>query len=163
MGSEKRSANSDGNCIGAVIEDPVGSTVRHVFDKCTGSWRTFPHPLARRPWPANYGYLLHTYNPSDDDALDVIVLASQPLPTGSEVLVRPVGLLRRRNGDDKVLAVLCSDPHYREIQTLQEVPPEDLQKILHWFADWESVPEVAGELAAWVAIRVAQERYQERA
>ncbi|MCX7624208.1 MAG: inorganic diphosphatase [Thermomicrobium sp.] len=139
-----------------MIEDPAGSLVRHVFDASRGEWRTYAHPHARRPWPANYGYLVGTYNPCDDDALDVVVLASEPLPTGTRLLVRPVGLFRRSGGDDKVLAVACADPRYGSIRRLAEVPAEDIARILAWFADWESPPELADESAAWSAVAAAR-------
>ncbi|MCX2726938.1 inorganic diphosphatase [Thermomicrobium sp. 4228-Ro] len=140
-----------------MIEDPAGSLVRHMYDPASGTWRTFPHPHARRPWPANYGYLVGTYNPSDDDALDVIVLAGEPLPTGTRVTVRPVGLLRRASGDDKIVAVRCDDPRYGSVRRLAEVPAEDLDRILGWFADWEQPPpELADEQAAWATIEAAR-------
>ncbi|MDW7981648.1 MAG: inorganic diphosphatase [Thermomicrobium sp.] len=144
-----------------MIEDPAGSTVRHVYDAESETWRTFRHPLARRPWPANYGFLLRTYNPSDGDALDVIVLASEPLPTGTRLRVRPVGLLRRANGDDKVLAVACSDRRYGACRRLTDLPATEIQDILAWFASWEAVPALADEAAAWAAVaearRIAEE------
>lgn len=161
MGRIRRVANRDTGCIEAVIEDPAGSTVRHVYDTRAGTWRTFPHPFARRPWPANYGFLVGTYNPSDDDALDVIVLASRPFVTGTRLLVRPVGLLRRQNGDDKVLAVACADQRFGTICRLAEVPREDIERILAWFADWEAVPELADETAAWEAVALARRNEEE--
>lgn len=157
MGCERRPSHRSADCLEAVIEDPAGSVVRHVYDRTTGTWRTFPHPHARRPWPANYGYLVGTYNPSDDDELDVIVLASVPLPTGTRVTVRPVGLLRRASGDDLVVAVRCDDPRYGSVQRLAEVPTDDLARILDWFADWEQPPpELADEQAAWATIAAAR-------
>ncbi len=162
MGWNDRTSDRHVDGIPAVIEDPAGSTVRHVRDPETGEWRTYRHPFARRPWPANYGYLLGTYNPTDDDALDVVVLASRPLPTGTRLLVRPVGLLRRVHGDDKVLAVACDDPAYASIYRLTDVPEADLVRILDWFADWEATPEVADEQAAWEAIEAARRAEEER-
>lgn len=156
MGCAERSADRACDCVEAVIEDPAGSFVRHVYDRAAGQWRTFRHPYAQRPWPANYGYLVGTYNPSDDDALDVIVLASAPLPTGTRLAVRPVGYLRRANGDDKILAVACDDPRYGSVRCLAAVPPEDLARILEWFADWEQPPEVADEHTAWAAVAAAR-------
>lgn len=157
MGCDQRPADRAADCLEAVIEDPAGSLVRHMYDPASGTWRTFPHPHARRPWPANYGYLVGTYNPSDDDALDVIVLAGEPLPTGTRVTVRPVGLLRRASGDDKIVAVRCDDPRYGSVRRLAEVPAEDLDRILGWFADWEQPPpELADEQAAWATIEAAR-------
>jgi len=156
MGDPERPSDRASRCLEAVIEDPAGSMVRHVYDPVIGQWRTYRHPAAVSPWPANYGYLPGTYNPSDDDALDVIVLSQDPLPTGTRLLVRPVGLLRRADGDDKILAVACDDPAYGAVQRLSEVPVDAIERILRWFTEWETAPEIADEEAAWVAIHAAR-------
>ncbi|WP_051914240.1 inorganic diphosphatase [Thermorudis peleae] len=126
------------DCITAMIEDPAGSTVRHVLDPEHG-WITYQHPYARRPWPANYGFLPGTYNPADDDPLDVIVLAASSLPTGTTTRVRPIGLFRRPDGDHKVLAVVCDDPVYGHARQLADLPPHVMTAIEEWFADWTVV------------------------
>jgi len=126
----------------AVVEDPRGATQRHVWDDAAGTWRTYQHPHATRPWPTSYGFLPGTWNPADQDALDVMILATSPLPTGTRLRVRPVGLLRRPDGDDKILAVAVDDPAYADLRWLGEVPAADLAAIEAWFRDWS-------EAGAW--------------
>jgi inorganic pyrophosphatase len=96
--------------IVVVIEDPRGSTVRHHWDERTGRWIEKLHPHSATPWPANYGYIPGTFNPSDNDDLDVLVLSRDPLATGSEITVRVIGLLRRPDFYEKILGVLVGDP-----------------------------------------------------
>ncbi|MCM8748736.1 inorganic diphosphatase [Thermomicrobiaceae bacterium CFH 74404] len=144
-----------GDCLEAVIEDPAGSTVRHARDQATGTWTTYRHPHARRPWPAAYGHLPGTYNPIDDDALDVIVLSSMPLRTGQRVRVRPIGVFVRPDGDHKVLAVRCNDPRYGGVVDLLQAPAEDLRAIEEWFADWDIVLGWESAEVAWQLIRSA--------
>jgi len=150
-----------GNCLEAVIEDPAGSTARHTFDAASGTWVAYRHPHARRPWPAAYGHLPGTYNPTDDDELDVIVLSSVPLRTGQRVRVRPIGLFRRPDGDHKVLAVHCDDPRYGGMVDLHQAPPEDLRAIEEWFADWDIVLGWENAEVAWQMIRSATEARDE--
>lgn len=125
--------------LDAVVEDPRGSTVRHYLDPATGTWRTYEHPYAVDPWPANYGFLPGTHNPADGDALDVLILAGPALPTGTQVRVRPVGLLERPDGDHKVIAVVVADPIYGDLRWLSEVPEEDRLVIERWFRAWGPV------------------------
>lgn len=125
--------------LNAVIEDPRGATARHYLDAATGLWRTFHHPRARSPWPANYGFLLDTHNPADDDPLDTLVLAVQAFATGTELPVRPVALLLRPDGDHKVIAAAIEDLAYRDIRWLREVPRDDVARIERWFAEWTAV------------------------
>lgn len=121
--------------VDAVIEDPKGATCRHYLDHWTGEWRAVPYPFVVDPWPANYGFLPGTHNPADDDELDVIVLARQPLPTGTRLQVRPVALLRLTDGDHKILAVAVGDPDYGWIPTLDKVPAADLTAIEQWLPE----------------------------
>ena len=122
--------------LDAIIEDPAGATRRHHRDPTTGRWVTRRHPHTASPWPANYGFIPGTPNPADGDDLDVLVLASDPLPTGSRVCVRVVGLLHRPDGDHKVLAVRDGDPLYAGVADLTSVPDADIARITAWFRDW---------------------------
>ncbi|MDI3341470.1 MAG: inorganic diphosphatase [Sphaerobacter sp.] len=123
----------------AVVEDPRGATCRHAWDPARGSWRVYRHPHAVSPWPANYGFLPGTWNPADGDALDAIILATAALPTGTRLWVRPVGLLRRPDGDHKVLAVAVDDPAYADVRWLADVPKADLAAIEAWFQEWDAL------------------------
>lgn len=125
--------------VEAVIEDPRGATRRHVRDRQTGEWIEKRHPHAVSPWPANYGFLAGTYNAADGDELDVLVLSTSRLATGTVVPVRPVGVLLRPDGDHKIIAVLLGDPAYQDIRWLGEVPPGDIMGIDAWFAEWTTV------------------------
>lgn len=140
----------------AVVEDPRGATERHVWDEVAGTWRTYQHPHATRPWPASYGFLQETWNPVDQDPLDVIILATPPLPTGTCLRVRPVGLLRRPDGDDKILAVAIDDPAYADVRWLAEVPHSDLAAIEAWFRDWSDAGAWEDAAAAERLIRDSQ-------
>lgn len=142
----------------AIIEDPKGSTVRHHRDPDTGKWTPTPHPYTDRPWPASYGYLAGTWNPADEDDLDVLVLARDPLETGSRVSIRAVGLLRRPDGDDKILAVLAGDEEYGHIEHFDEVPTGEIAAIEAWFADWDEVGEWHDETIARRRIEEARAR-----
>jgi inorganic pyrophosphatase len=148
--------------VEAVIEDPRGSTTRHHFDTDRRVWVEAPHPHSSTPWPASYGYLPGTFNPADDDALDTLVLATNPLRTGTRLAIRPVGLLIRPDGDHKILAVAAGDPTYGNIMRLETVPPQDIERIEAWFAEWSRVGHWRDERAAWQQIADLSENDSER-
>lgn len=127
--------------IDAIIEDPRGSTVRHFQDRATGVWVAKPHAFTSNPWPVSYGYIPDTLNPVDGDALDIMVLARDALETGSRIRVRPVGMLRRPDGDDKILGVLIGDPDLGGLERLSDVPGREIEEINDWFAVWDEVGE----------------------
>ncbi len=134
--------------IVAVIEDPRGSTIRHHWDPVSEQWVARAHPHSAEPWPASYGYIPGTWNSADNGELDVLVLAETPLETGDSVRVRPVGLLQRPDGDDKVLAVMIDDPRYGSVTRLDEVPRGEIDAIVAWFANWSEVGSWQNECGA---------------
>jgi inorganic pyrophosphatase len=138
-----------------VIEDPRGSTLRHHWDENSRSWVERPHPHSNTPWPANYGYMPETWNPADEDALDVLVISTDPIETGSQVEIRVVGLLLRPDGDDKILGVLVSDPIFGSISRFQDVPSEQVLAIERWFAEWSQIGQWRDESSARARIEQA--------
>jgi inorganic pyrophosphatase len=94
----------------AIIEMPRGDTRRrHLkFDK-TGfvDLGTIMDviPVNEGVMPVHYGYIPNTLNSKDDDEVDVLVLSEKDFKVGEEVDVRPIALIVRADGDDKVVAV----------------------------------------------------------
>ncbi len=61
----------------------------------------------------NYGFIPHTLA-GDGDTVDVVLLGDKPIPSGSVVSARPIGIVKmldRGVPDDKVIAVLADEPN----------------------------------------------------
>jgi inorganic pyrophosphatase len=100
-----------------VIEIPQGSKNKYEYspelDVLTLDF-VFTGDFA---WPFNYGFVPETLA-GDGDALDVIVLASNPIDAGSVVSCRAVGLIEtldRDQVDNKLIAVPVRDHGQDEI------------------------------------------------
>ena len=61
----------------AVVEIPMGSSVKYELDKKTGLLRLDRMLYSAVYYPANYGFIPQTYA-EDDDPLDVLVLCQEP-------------------------------------------------------------------------------------
>ena len=77
----------------------------------------------------------------DGDPLDVCVFAERPI-TRSEILVdaRVIGGLPMRDAgqaDDKIVAVLESDPFWAGVEALDQLPPVLLERLRHYFATYK--------------------------
>ena len=62
----------------AVIEIPMGSSVKYELDKETGLLKLDRILYSAVYYPANYGFIPQTYA-EDDDPLDVLVLCQEPV------------------------------------------------------------------------------------
>jgi len=105
------------------------------MDHETGRIRLDRTLFASVHYPADYGFIEGTLG-EDSDPLDALVLVSEPTFPGCEIDVRPVGVFKMRDDkgiDHKVLCVPVSDPLWRTIENLKEVPPHLLDEIEHFF------------------------------
>src|SRR5438445_3327699 len=96
----------------AVIEIPMGSSVKYELDKETGLLRLDRILYSAVYYPANYGFIPQTLA-EDDDPLDVLVLCQEPVSPLTLVNARPIGLMTMTDTGKrahKILAVARDDP-----------------------------------------------------
>lgn len=95
----------------AFIEIPKGSAIKYEVDPVSGHLkvdRILPKPFV---YPAHYGFL-PDMPAADGDLLDVLIVTDHPLLPNTLIEVRPVGLIKMRDGgvdDHKVLAIPRTD------------------------------------------------------
>lgn len=80
----------------------------------------------------------------DMDPLDICVLTERAINHGGVVVrARPIGGLRMFDGaevDDKIIAVLESDPTYESWTELEHCPPVLIDRIQHYFLTYKDMP-----------------------
>src|SRR5437868_5243516 len=109
----------------AVIEIPMGSSVKYELDKATGMLRVDRILYSAVYYPANYGFIPQTLA-EDDDPLDVLVLCQEPVAPLTLVSARTIGLMTMIDSgkkDHKILAVAVDDPEYNGFHDTSELPP----------------------------------------
>ena len=112
----------------ALVEIPMGSSVKYELDKKTGLLRLDRILYSAVYYPANYGFIPQTYA-EDDDPLDVLVLCQEPLSPLTLVSARAIGLMTMVDGgkrDHKILAVAVDDPEFNSFREAGELPPHRL-------------------------------------
>ena len=125
----------------AVIEIPKGSRCKYELDKKTGMLRLDRVLYTATHYPANYGFIPRTYA-DDGDPLDVLVLCSEQIFPMTLVQVYPIGVMRMIDSgklDDKIIAVPFSDPTYRGIRSIDELPPHIFDEIMHFFSVYKQL------------------------
>ena len=92
-------------------------------------------------FPGDYGLIPQTYF-EDGDALDILVLISEPTFKGCVAAARPIGVLRMKDEkghDDKILAVASTDPFYHGVYELDDVYPHTLSEIAEFFKTYKGL------------------------
>src|SRR5258707_272722 len=108
----------------AVIEIPLGSSVKFELDKETGMLRVDRIHYSAVFYPANYGFLPQT-RAEDGDPLDVLVLCQEAVAPLTLVKARGIGLMTMIDSgkrDHKILAVAVDDPEYNGFHEAAELP-----------------------------------------
>lgn len=107
-------------------------------------------PVNNGIMPVDYGYVPNTFNASDKDEVDVLLISSNKYSVGDEAVVEPIGLLRREDGDDKIIAVDVGNP----IKNWVELPDEVRKSITEFFGYKHKIISIEG---AEVAVKYLED------
>ena len=126
-----------------IVETPKGSKNKYevskehdaiVLDRVLHSSVVFP---------LEYGMIPQTFY-EDGDAIDAMVVISEPTFMGCVIEARPLGVLRMRDekgADDKVLCAAIRDPRNREYHDLTDLPTHYLEEIAEFFRTYKRLEE----------------------
>ncbi len=137
----------------AYIEITPNDGVKYEIDKLTGYLRVDrPQGSAALP-PTLYGFVPRTYcgdrvaaltpaaTQGDGDALDICVLSQQRIERAEVVtparVLGGVRLLDNGEADDKIIAVLDSDPVFKYAKDLRNLPDAVVNRIVHYFGTYK--------------------------
>jgi inorganic pyrophosphatase len=163
-----------GECLpqvfSAIVEIPMGSSVKYELDKKTGLLRLDRILFSAVYYPANYGFIPQTYA-EDDDPLDVLVLCQETLAPLTLVTARAIGLMTMVDSgkrDHKILAVAVDDPEFNVFREAAELPPHRLTMLRRFFQDYKQlegkaveVDEIQPAVHTFEVIEDALERYSQ--
>jgi inorganic pyrophosphatase len=166
--------------VTAFIEITSVDGIKYEIDKSTGYLKVDRPQLSSSLPPSLYGFIPRTYcgkrigalagsgMRGDGDPLDICVISERPV-TRSEVLVpvRVIGGLRvidRNEADDKIIALMESDPVSEGIRDLEDLPSALLTRLKHYFLTYKLIPgqadppvvEIAAVYGKGEAARVIQ-------
>jgi inorganic pyrophosphatase len=132
----------------AVIEIPMGSSVKYELDKTTGLLRLDRILYSAVYYPANYGFVPQTLA-EDDDPLDVLVLCQEAVAPLTLVKARAIGLMTMMDSgkkDHKILAVAVDDPEYSGFREAADLPAHRLRMLQRFFQDYKTLEEKTVEV-----------------
>lgn len=132
----------------AVIEIPMGSSVKYELDKGTGLLKLDRVLYSAVYYPANYGFIPQSLA-EDDDPLDVLVLCQEPVAPLTLVSARAIGLMTMIDSgkkDHKILAVAVNDPEYNGFREADDLPPHRLSMLRRFFQDYKTLEGKAVEV-----------------
>jgi inorganic pyrophosphatase len=136
-----------------IIEIPQNADpIKYEVDKTTGALFVDRFMGTAMHYPCNYGYIPHTIS-DDGDPVDVLVITPLPIVVGAVVRCRALGILNMEDeagGDAKLIAVPVNKvlPWYKHWQSVDDVAPERLAQIQHFFEHYKDL-----EKGKWVKVK----------
>ncbi|MDQ6900767.1 MAG: inorganic diphosphatase [Candidatus Dormibacteraeota bacterium] len=154
-----------------IVEVPKGSRNKYEVNHETGIIHLDRELFTATRYPAEYGYIEHTWA-EDGDPLDVLVMLREPTFPGCRIRCRAIGIFAmqdEKGPDHKILAVPVWDQRQGWFD-LSDVPRPFLKEIAHFFDIYKDLEEgKATTVGDWTSregaeeeIRRAQERYSAR-
>jgi inorganic pyrophosphatase len=142
--------------VNAYVEITPFDAMKYEIDKTTGYLRMDRPQTSSSLPPTLYGFIPRTYcaarvarlsrraEAGDGDALDICVITERPI-NRAEVLVsaKVIGILKTLDGgraDDKILAVLDSDPVWGDVEDIAGMPEIVTFRLRHYFGTYKMVP-----------------------
>jgi inorganic pyrophosphatase len=129
--------------VRVVVEIPKGSRNKYELDPETGRITLDRMLFTSMQYPADYGFIEGTLG-GDGDTLDALVFVGESTFPGCVIRARPVGLFRMRDekGDDeKILCVPLRDPMWSHVQELEDLNPNLLNEIEHFFQVYKELED----------------------
>ena len=132
-----------------VIELTRGSRNKYEYDAQNCAFRL--NRVLYTYFPCDYGFIPQTLD-DDGDPLDAVLLINEPTFTGCVALARPVANIKmvdEGEPDDKVVTVATTDPFYRHVKSLADLPPSLIQELTVFFENYKRAEGKTTRVERW--------------
>ncbi|MEX0773303.1 MAG: inorganic diphosphatase [Balneolales bacterium] len=153
----------DDSTLEVMIEIPKGSRNKYEYDKEKGVIKYDRMLFSAVHYPSDYGFFPNTLA-LDGDALDALVLVTEPTFPGCFIEAKPIGLFKmedEKGPDEKILCVPVKDPLWNHIETLEDVPPHLLKEIEHFFSIYKDLEDKKTGIEGWADVAAARQIIKE--
>jgi inorganic pyrophosphatase len=132
-----------------VIEMTRGSRNKYEYDARNGVFRL--NRVLYTYFPCDYGFIPQTLD-DDGDPLDAVLLINEPTFTGCVTVARPVANIKMIDGDamdDKIVTVSTTDPFYRHVRSLDDIPQSLVKELTYFFENYKRAEEKTTRVERW--------------
>ena len=128
--------------VPVIVETPQGSRSKVEFDLELGCLKLTKVLPAGFEFPLNFGSIPGTLA-DDGDPLDILLFMSDPVPSGTLVEVRPLGVLEaeqieddQKERNDRLLGVAVESTEHQHLESVQGIEKEKRKQLERFFQDY---------------------------
>jgi inorganic pyrophosphatase len=84
--------------------------------------------------------------------LDAVLLINEPTFTGCVALARPVAnikMIDEGEPDDKIITVSTTDPFYKHVESLEDIPTSLIQELTYFFENYKRAEGKTTKVEKW--------------
>ncbi|HUS78456.1 MAG TPA: inorganic diphosphatase [Patescibacteria group bacterium] len=132
-----------------VIELTRGSRNKYEYDARSGVFKL--NRVLYTYFPCDYGFIPRTLD-DDGDPLDAVLLINEPTFTGCVTVARPVANIKMIDGDamdDKIVTVSTTDPFYRHVKALDDIPSSLVRELTYFFENYKRAEGKTTKVERW--------------
>ena len=132
-----------------VTEMTRGSRNKYEYDARRGVFRL--NRVLYTYFPCDYGFIPQTLD-DDGDPLDAVLLINEHTFTGCLTLARPVANIKMYDegaADDKIVTVSTTDPFYRHIESLKDIPESVVMELSYFFNNYKRAEGKETKVERW--------------
>jgi len=140
-----------------VTEITRGSRNKYEYDARLGVFKL--NRVLYTYYPADYGFIPQTLD-DDGDPLDAVLLINEPTFTGCVTVGRPVAnikMIDNEQMDDKIVAVSTTDPFFKHINTLEDLPKSVIDELTYFYNNYKRAERIVTKVLKWEDAEEAKE------
>src|SRR3989344_4968347 len=150
------------DAMNVIVEIPRGSNNKYEIDKESGLIALDRVLHSAQTFPFDYGFVPKTLW-DDGDALDVIVLTTNPLFPGLMVKCRPVTIMNMTDSgdeDSKIIAVPTDDPRWNDVLDLADINKHTIKEIEHFYSTYKLLQKKEVTVHGFKGVAEAKEAFE---
>ena len=150
------------DAMNVIVEIPRGSNNKYEIDKESGLIALDRVLHSAQTFPFDYGFVPKTLW-DDGDALDVIVLTTNPLFPGLMVKCRPVTIMNMTDSgdeDSKIIAVPTDDPRWNDVLDLADINKHTIKEIEHFYSTYKLLQKKEVVVHGFKGVAEAKEAFE---
>ena len=127
--------------VNLVVEIPAGSRNKYEYFSEAGTMALDRVLHSSVRYPFDYGFIPNTLA-EDGAPLDAMVIMEEPTFAGCLITARPIGLLDMHDSgayDGKLLCVPVADPRQKDITSIRQIAPNQLEDVAEFFRTYKSL------------------------
>ncbi len=127
--------------VNLVVEIPAGSRNKYEYFAEAGTMALDRVLHSSVRYPFDYGFIPNTLA-EDGAPLDAMVIMEEPTFAGCLIKARPIGVLDMHDSgayDGKLLCVPVADPRQKDITSIRQIAPNQLEDVAEFFRTYKSL------------------------